>query len=277
LERSGHWIGSWLTVGHREKCDRKVFLNYWCAPLPPGRYTVQALYRPRSIAGNAAEDWPPTASKRVTFDIQPTTSTKLEVRISRLTDQAAKGDQLAIDFLGFTGDHAACAPLLEAAYQDDEFVQNRAVVALSFLPDPSTLLDAAVAKVREQGPTPALAHWLSFTGAPVETIAPLYFRWLAATGVRARLGAVTGLRLLAGNAMADQKRIRTAMQTALVDAEPRVRSEAITALATDPDDEFVTTLKRLSRQDPAAGVRQLAATALRDIGLKTDSARPVTQ
>lgn len=259
------WIGSWLTVRPHEKCERKVFLNYWFIPLPPGRYAVTTQYTPRSLTGDVVGNWPVVSSSRVEFEIQPTTSTKFEVRIARLSQQADKGDQIAIDFLGFTGEDAAIAPLIGALYSDDVHVQRRAVLALFLLNNRPAVMTAALAKARDPGLTASLSEWLAFADAPTDTFVPLCLRAMNSPDGNTRFGGITGLRLTLPAAL-DDKRFaqpaRAALKRALGDRDSRVRFEAVTSLEHNLDDHTRKTLKQMAQNDRDSRVRNAAASVM---------------
>jgi len=259
------WIGSWLTVRPHEKCERTLFLNYWFMPLPPGRYAVFTQYTPRSLTGDVMGNWPAVSSPRVEFEIQATTSTKLEVRITRLAQQVEKGDQIAVDFLGFTGEDAAIAPLIGALYSDDVHVQRRAVVGLCLLNDRTEVLADALAKAREPGPTASLSEWLAFADAPIDAFAPLCLRAMNSSEATMRLGGITGLRLTLPAALGDKRfaqPTRDALKRALGDRDSRVRFEAVTALEHHLEKDTIKTLKQMAQNDPDSRVRNAAASVM---------------
>jgi len=268
LLRSSNWIGSWLTLRRHEKSERKFFLNHWVAPMVPGQYVVTASYLPRTVAGNVPRDWPVVQTSRIAFHIAPTTSTKLDVRISRLGDDAAKGDLLAVDFLGFTGENAAIAPLLDAVYSDDLRVQRRAAFALSYLIDRPAVIEAGIARVKEHGPNPVLAEWLSQAGASMQTLLPLYFAAVSSNAANQRAGAFTGLRLCLGSSALTTSEavfVRRAMRRGLQDADSRVRYEAVLGTKLADDADTIAEFNKLVRSDSASRVREAAAAALREL------------
>jgi hypothetical protein len=257
LSKPDTWIGSWLTVPPHEKCERTLFLNHWFMPLPPGRYVVFTEYRPRSLAG----DWPAVRSRRVEFEIQPTTVTKLDVRISRLAQQTERGDQIAIDFLGFTGEDAAAAPLVTALYSDDIHVQRRAATALCLLNNRAAALSNALAAAKEHGPTAMLAEWLTFADAQVDTVVPLYLHAMNSSEAATRLGGITGLRIAPGDNRFAQP-VLLALKRALDDRDARVRFEAVVGLEHHLDEPTLKTLKRMAQNDPESRVRNAAASVM---------------
>lgn len=268
LPRAGNWIGAWYTITRHEKHERKVFLNYWIMPPDPGRYRVQGVYSPPSLAVGQRGVRPALRTASVEFEILPTTSTKLDVRLSRLTDQSDKGDSLAVDFLGFTGAWQATEPLLEALYHEDAVVARHAANALNYLPDQKSVLEAGLGKLKSRGSAGMLVEWLHFRGAPAATLLPVYLSNIGAEEPGARAGAVTGLRLAHGSAEANGKfksAIRAALLRALVDRDVRVRLEAAQALGLDDDVDAAATLLAATRKDATARVRRQAALSLNDM------------
>lgn len=263
LTKPDTWIGSWLVLRRHEKCERKLFLNHGFMPLSPGRFAVQATYVPRGT-----NDWPGIQSQRVEFEIVPTTSMKLDVRITRLTEQSEKGDEIAVDFLGFTGENAAIAPLTEALYSDDFHIQRRAAVALSLINDQGMALKLVLKKADELGPTAMIAEWLAVAKAPPQLILPIYLRAMNAHEPMTRLGGMTGLRLGLNAALADKRfatPTRWAIRHALADRDSRVRYEAVLTTQLHPEPQTIDILKNLAKADPVARVRNAAAAVLREI------------
>ncbi len=272
--RATNWIGSWLALKRDEKAERQIFLNHWTQPLPPGDYTVEASYIPHSVSSAAPHDWPAIRSSKVKFQVQPVTQTKLEVRISRLTNQSAKGDMLAIDFLGFNGEREGIDPLLDAVYAEDPQVQHRAAMALTYLIDQSLVVSSAVARVKEQGLNSTLAEWLVESGAPGPTIVPLFLNAVKSTEPNLRAAAFKGLRLHLQGMPNDPRyasKIRSHMQQGLQDADGRVRYESIVALENNPDKSTLKIFEKMSRSDPVSRVRQAASAAVGRTG-KTSAA-----
>ena len=267
LPSEGNWIGSWLQIAPHEKFDRKLFLNYFIMPPLPGKYRLQAVYTPRT-AGLHPTEWPAVRTEFAEFEILPTTQTKLEVRITRLTGQAERGDPVAVDFLGFTGSSEAIEPLLRALYSDEPRLPRRAANALNLLLDEAAALEAALAKVREEGPSEMMVRWLEFRKAPGEKLLPLYLRAIESADANSRFGAALGLRLMtenAGRSSAFRRQLRPAMLMALNDVDSRVRAEAVRALAADADNESLAALAATARNDTSSRVRILASYCLSEI------------
>ena len=188
LSNQASWIGSWFPIKRHEKHERKMFLNYWFPPLPPGRYFAQAAYSPRAAVPDTPRQWPEIRSAKVEFDIVPTTSTKLDVRLTRLSQQAEQGDLLAVDFLGFAGEPGAIEPLLELCYNDEVRTQRRAANALAYLRDRPATIDAVIARFKERGPNPTLAEWLALSDASPDLLIPIYLQAMDSTEANARVG-----------------------------------------------------------------------------------------
>ncbi len=266
------WIGSWLTINRHETYEHKLFLNYWFIPLEPGRYTVQATYTPPYPIGADRQGELTIHSAPVDFEVALSTEMKMDVRIARLTSDTEKADPIAVDFLGFTGQSAVIAPLLDAVYDDDPHIQHRAANALNDLPA-DEVLAAALQKLQERGPNRTLAEWLASIGAPVNKTVPLYLQALDSPDSSARIGALTGLGLCAGNratTAAGQRAIRGAIRKALGDKEPGVRFEAVKATeAAGPDDDALAALAGAARRDASSRVRERAAACLADIRSET--------
>lgn len=268
LPRAGNWIGAWYTIKRHDKNERKLFLNYWMMPPDPGRYRVQGTYNTQ-VTGTADKGQRLVVrSAAIEFEILPTTATKLDVRISRLADQAEKGDALAVDFLGFTGVWQATDPLLEALYHEDQAIRRRAANALNFLPDPKTVLGTCLAKLKTRGPNETLAEWLHFQGAPAAALLPVYLRNVGAEDPLTRAGAVAGLRFCRDTAEAKGKyhdAIRAAVMESLSDRDTRVRLEAVQTLAAEEDAPAASALLAVARKDSTARVRRQAALCLNDM------------
>jgi len=257
-------IGSWNPIPAADKLERKLFMNYWFTPLEPGRYTLRGSYRSRTDNGSQQMEWPPVESAALTFEVVPVGSTKLDVRIQRLTAQAEQGDPVAVDFLGFTGDPYALAPLVAAAYHDEADIRRRAVNGLNYLSDPADAIKAVLQKLAERGPTGALVQWLHAHGVPAEKLLPDYTAAVAATDPGMRLAAVTGLRLLRNDATpAQQLVIRPAFLRALHDTDSEVRLEALTALMQEPDEPARLAIVAVAAGDPNPRLRRIAKDSLR--------------
>ncbi len=255
-----HWLGSWTTIRPREQTERKFFLNHWFLPLHPGRYTVRAQYIPRTTSGHHTVEWPPVHAAPVTFTIVPVGQTKLAVRIERLTAQLEAGDPLAADFLGFTGETAAIAPLLRALHQHDETVPRHAANALNNILDRPAVIAAALDALRENGPNPVFVEWLHERRLPPAQLMPAYLDHLASPDVVTRRGALIGLRLERDAEHAAV--IRAHALRALADPDASVRLEAVRLFAADP--ETRAALQRVAEQDSHESVRALAATLVRE-------------
>jgi HEAT repeat protein len=276
LSKNGGWIGSWQSLGRYDKHERRVFLNHWFLALPPGHYYVHARYAPRGAENGAAIAWPAIRTPSLEFEIVPPTATKLDVRLGRLAEQAEKGDPVAVEFLGFTGDPAAAPALIEAMYADDPRVQRRAANALSYLYDPSAVRATVLASVRQRGPNATAIEWLHARGTPADTLLALCLGNVNADEPLIRAGAVSGLRLLHDAVQLQPKSrqaLRTAVLRALDDRDPRVRGEAVLALARDSDAEAIAALARAAREDSTARVRMQAAYCLND--MRTDAVVPL--
>jgi HEAT repeat protein len=268
LPKAGNWIGAWYTIKRHDKHERKLFLNYWMMPPDPGRYRVQGAYNAQFNGTVDKGQRLVVRSAAIEFEIIPTTATKLDVRISRLSDQAEKGDALAVDFLGFTGVWQATDPLLEALYHEDQAIRRRAANALNFLPDPKAVLDACLAKLKTRGPNETLAEWLHFQGAPATALLPVYLRNVDAEDPVTRAGAVAGLRFCRDTTEAKGKyhnAIRAAVMEVLSDRDTRVRLEALQTLAADEDAQAAAALLAVTRKDSTARVRRQAALCLNDM------------
>jgi HEAT repeat protein len=173
-----------------------------------------------------------------------------------------------VDFLGFTGQSAVIPALLEAVYDEDLHIQHRAAYALNDLPA-DEVLAAALQKLQERGPNPTLAEWLASIGAPVTNTVPLYLPALDSPDASARLGAVTGLGLCAGDpavTATGRRVIRSAIKKALTDKVPDVRLAAVKALEeSGPDDDAIAALAGAAQQDASSQVRERAAASLTDV------------
>jgi hypothetical protein len=275
LPKTGNWIGAWYTIKRHDKHERKLFLNYWMMPPDPGHYRVQGAYNPRLSGVTEKTERPTLRAATVEFEILPTTSMKLDVRISRLGDQTEKGDALAVDFLGFTGAWQATEPLLEALYYEDQLIRRRAADALNYLPDQKGVLDACLAKLKARGPNETLAEWLHFRGAPAATLLPAYLGNVDAEDPLTRAGAIAGLRFCRDAPEAKgkyHKAIRTAVLDTLTDRDTRVRLEAVQTLAAEEDAQAAAALLAVARSDSTARVRRQAALCLND--MRSEAAIP---
>ncbi len=266
--RTGNWIGSWQNVRRHDKYERRVFLNYWFLALSPGRYRVHALYTPHTFVDGKTQTWPALQTSSVEFEIVPPTATKFDVRFSRLTEQAEKGDVVAVDFLGFTGDPASAPALVEALYVDDPRVQRRAANALNYLYDQPTVLSNMLTSVRKRGPNVTAVEWLDARGAPRDLLLAICVAHADADDAVIRSGAIAGLRLT--QSFADRKPklrkvVRATLLTALADRDQRVRLEAVSAVTRCDDAEIVAALARVAREDPTGRVRTEAAQCLNDL------------
>jgi hypothetical protein len=257
---ANRWIGSWNAIAPQDRLERKLFLNYWFPPLPPGRYTVRGHYVARTDDGHRIVNWPATLSAPVTFEIVPVGSTKLDVRIQRLAAQAEKGDPVAVDFLGFTGDPYAFAPLLAAAYHEEADIRRRAVNGLNYLPDPADNIRAVLRSVEERGPSDALVHWLHARAVPAGQLLPLYVAALAATEPAVRVAAVTGLRLMRDS---DAPARRAAVLRAVADPDAEVRLEALLILMAEQDAAAQRAVAEVAARDPSPRLRRIATQHLR--------------
>lgn len=266
--RTGNWIGSWQNVRRHDKYERRIFLNHWFLALSPGRYRVHAQYTPHTFTGGKIETWPALQTAAVEFEIVPPTATKFDVRFSRLAEQAEKGDVVAVDFLGFTGDPAAVPALTEALYADDPRVQRRAANALNYLYDQPTVLSNVLDSVRRRGPNTTAAEWLDARGAPRDLVLAICVAHADADDAVIRSGAIAGLRLT--QSFADRKPklrkvVRATLLAALTDRDARVRLEAVGAVTRCDDAELVAALARVAREDPTGRVRTEAAQCLNDL------------
>jgi HEAT repeats len=259
-----NWIGSWLTLAHHDRYQRRLFLNYWLAPPMPGRYTVVAVYTPITQAGSERRQTAAIRSTPVPFEIVLTTPTKMDVRITRLTDQIEKADAVAVDFLGFTGETAAIAPLLNSLYDDDVSIQHRAARAMAYLPDADVLATCLTA-LQQRGPNRTLVEWLAFVGAPCSNTAPFYLKALESPTESKRVGAVAGLRLCYPLAAGDEplrRAVRAGVKRALASPESNVRLEAIDALEVIGDKDARDAMAVAARQDRSSRVRERAAACM---------------
>ncbi len=251
---AAHWLGSWTTVKPHDQFERKLFLNYWFLPLNPGRYTVRGQYVPRTTAGNHTVEWPAVHAPPLEFTVIPVGETKLAVRVERLTAQLETGDLIAADFLGFTGDETAIAPLLNALHARDETLQRHAANALSNILDRPTIIAAALDSLREKGPNHIFVEWLHKWKLPASQLIPAYLLRVADPDVVTRLGALIGLQLERDAAHASA--IRDAGLRALTDKDAAVRQEAVRLLAPDPEARSV--LRQVAERDTNGRVRVLA-------------------
>src|SRR5207244_8376460 len=135
----------------------------------------------------------------------------------------------------------------------DIHVQRRAAVALCFINDQAATQDAVLTKVRELGPNAMVAEWLAHADAAPSVVLPMYLKAMRSREPTARLGGITGLRLELTAALVDKRfaaAVRSVVQHALADRDPRVRYEAIVAVQSHAEPQFVGILTEIAKNDP---------------------------
>ncbi len=236
-------------------------------PLAPGRYSVSASYVPRSVSNGHVKQWPAIMAAPVVFALEPTTAEKLEVRVDRMTRQAAEDDPLALDFLGFTGLSAAVKPLLNGVYHEQTGHQRRAANALGYLVDPTVVQQAVSRRLEQAGATPVFAEWLHQHGTPADQLVSVYLAQVTNSNPVIRAGSLTGLRLVGETAdtppaVSAWPAIRRAALAALKDRSSAVRRIAVLVLSGRIDEETQAALATLLDHESNRSVRRAVALVL---------------
>ncbi len=267
-------IGGEKTIQPKSVYHRQLLLNYRVLPLRPGHYSVRCLYQP-FFSSNPGQNFK-TISSIVAFEVAETPPLMVQQRIQELTQKLKAGQEVALTarLLGFTGDDAAIAPLLEVLGQKEDHAQVAAAEALLYL-NHDSVRTALLTLLEKHEPNARLVHLLLVPlQAPPEQVIPLLMPWLENGDTDARYGAVEGLSL--ANFPKQNPQLLAPFITRLSDSSPHVRLRAASAVGAYQNTAALDALKR-SISDPDPNVREQATIAIGWLGASTTAATSLRQ
>jgi HEAT repeat protein len=210
-------------------------LNYQVAPLKQGRYRIQGRFNSDyPDAGLHAE------SPARSFEILDTPRSRVRQRVAELVRDVNSNPRRVAPLLGFAGDTAAIAPLVDLLYRQDDGVQASAVDALLFL-DRAEVTNALLDALKQRGARYRLVEFLVLTlQAPAAEMRPSLLQSLADSNPDARAAAVDGLRL---SNTANDPTLFAPLAGMLTDSVAKVRHSASTAVGGYENEAALKALK----------------------------------
>jgi HEAT repeat protein len=234
----------------------QLHLNDRVPVLAPGRYTVKATFRDRTIPPCSSAEAP-----ALPFQVVPTLPDTVRERVQELRHWVAEGDDGAAvaRFLGFTGHPDAIPPLVDLLYGADENTQITAGEGLLYL-DRGAAQTTMLQALRERGPRSRMVHLLVVDlQPPGPEVRALLRPWLSDRSPEIRAAAIHGLML--SNIPTVDPKLFSALVEMLHDPSELVRLPAANAVGAYQNADSLRAVKPLVL-DPDATVARQATSAV---------------
>jgi hypothetical protein len=246
-------IGGYVSIRPSDHDDRQFLLNYYVAPLKPGRYVVSGRFAAELVRRGLVVE-----SNAIAIVVVPTPPARMRQRIAELIDRAGSDPAGAATFLGFTGHAAAIPPVVDLLYFKDDRVAAAAVDALLYF-DPGAVRALLLEALSRRGPRDRMIHFLVVRlKAPPAAVQPNLIDALVSTDGEVRAAAVEGLRL--SNA-ANDPRLFAPLSAMLKDPVAAVRQRTAAAVGQYADQRALEAL-RPAVEDPDPEVSEQATIAV---------------
>ena len=233
---------------------RELVLNYFMAPLEPGRYVLRSVWELTWKSQTRAE------ATATSFEIVPTSPAQRGRRLIQLTTALGRGDdpRRVAPLLGFTGDPNARDPLIDLLYSHDDGVCVAAADALSLL-DAGHVMRGLLDAIKTRGPRArvmdiVMGSTIVDRVQAIDRLTP----WIRSSNQDARAAALRGVGFFNEPPRPELFSLLAAM---LKDAVPAVRHQAAVAVGVYADANALEALRPAVR-DSDPDVREQATIAV---------------